>query len=208
LPYVSLEDVCRPGPVWIPPSWAGLPFGELESFDHGEEVGMQGGEEEEETAQSSQSEVSPSSAAFTSLSSGSSSTLHAVDHGPESSSPPKSPETNAAASILPGGNGSRGEWQCDHLECRRTFPKRHDMNRHKKYHLKPYKCHASSCRIQDVGFSLKKDLIRHQASHSSHRYHCPHTKCAYANGGQSGGFTRKDNLRRHINTRHAGAYRP
>jgi len=170
---------------------------------------MKEGEEEEEAAtSSSQSEVSPSSSAFTSLSSGSSSTLHAVDHGSESSSPPEGSRTNAAATLSPGSNGSRDEWQCDHPNCGRTFSKRHDMNRHKKYHLKPYKCHASSCKIQDIGFSLKKDLIRHQARHSSQRYHCPHTKCAYANGGQSGGFTRKDNLRRHINTRHAGAYGP
>jgi hypothetical protein len=46
LPYVSLEDICRPGPVWLSPNRAGFGFGALESFDHVRRVGEEGKEED------------------------------------------------------------------------------------------------------------------------------------------------------------------
>jgi len=163
------------------------------------------GEEEEGAPSLSQSELSPSSSELTSLSFGSSSMLNTAEES--SLSPPTEGSTKiAAVRLSPGSNKSSDEWHCDHPGCGRSFPKGHDLNHHKRYHIKPYECDSPSCEGRNTAFSLRKDLIRHQARHSDHRYYCPNSGCGYAVGGHSGGFTRKDNWRRHINTRHDGAY--
>src|SRR6266536_5862039 len=50
-------------------------------------------------------------------------------------------------------------------------------SRHKKYHRRPFKCSIPSCKARNVGFSLEKDLVRHQSSHEGERYFCPHIGC-------------------------------
>jgi len=75
-------------------------------------------------------------------------------------------------------------------------------SRHRKYHIKQHKCLEPSCASRQVTFSLEKDLIRHQAKHNRRRFHCHHTKFRNAFGGAKGGFTRQDNLKRHIAAQH------
>lgn len=78
-----------------------------------------------------------------------------------------------------------------------------DTSRHKKYHIKPFRCLEEACAADDVAFSLEKDLTRHQAQHNGRRFYCPHHDCAYAPRGRANGFTRKDNLRRHVLKQHS-----
>ncbi|KAH8766516.1 hypothetical protein BGZ57DRAFT_856949 [Hyaloscypha finlandica] len=94
------------------------------------------------------------------------------------------------------------EWLCEHPNCGRAFTHRHKLNRHRKYHIKQHKCLEPSCASRQVTFSLEKDLIRHQAKHNGRRFYCHHTKCRNAFGGAKGGFTRQDNLKRHIAAQH------
>ncbi|KAH8592123.1 hypothetical protein B0O99DRAFT_689904 [Bisporella sp. PMI_857] len=94
------------------------------------------------------------------------------------------------------------KWLCEHPNCGRAFTHRHKLNRHRKYHIKPHKCLESSCAFRQVAFSLKKDLIRHQAMHSGRRFYCHHPGCRYAFGSAEG-FTRQDNLKRHIAAQHS-----
>lgn len=94
------------------------------------------------------------------------------------------------------------EWLCNFPQCGRAFTHRHKLNRHRKYHNKPYRCLEPSCISRQVAFSLKKDLDRHQTKHNGHRFYCPNAGCRNALGGAEGGFTRRDNLKRHIGTKH------
>ena len=81
----------------------------------------------------------------------------------------------------------------------------HLNSRHKKYHLKPFKCAMPSCAVQNVAFSLAKDLLRHQKSHAYVRYFCDHVGCFAAVGGKFTGFAREDNWRRHLKMQHSWA---
>lgn len=101
----------------------------------------------------------------------------------------------AASNTIPAN-----EWSCRY--CGESFTHRHKLNRHQKYHFKPYKCIEISCSARSVAFSLEKDLVRHQARHNGRRFYCHHAGCGSAYGGPEGGFTRKDNLKRHIATQH------
>jgi len=51
--------------------------------------------------------------------------------------------------------------QCDFTDCGRRVQKRYDLNRHKKYHVKLFKCLKPSCAAHNLAFSLAKDLRRH-----------------------------------------------
>jgi len=120
-----------------------------------------------------------------------------VKHG--SSGPAKDFATSSQAL---SGTPAAEEWLCQHPNCGRTFTHRHKLNRHRKCHLKPHKCLDPSCADRRVAFSLKKDLIRHQAKHNGRRFYCQNVGCRNALGGIEGGFTRKDNLQRHVATQH------
>lgn len=97
---------------------------------------------------------------------------------------------------------SAEEWHCDFANCGKSFTHRHKLNRHRKYHFKPYSCLDPSCSSRHKAFSLRKDLVRHLATHNGRRFYCPHADCNYSIGGTDGGFTRNDNLKRHIRNRH------
>lgn len=97
---------------------------------------------------------------------------------------------------------SADQWLCEHPNCGRAFTHRHKLNRHRKYHIKPHKCLEPSCASRQVAFSLEKDLIRHQAKHNGRRFYCHHAGCRHTFGGAEGGFTRQDNLKRHIAAQH------
>jgi len=106
-------------------------------------------------------------------------------------------------SSLASSNTDPGkEWLCDFPNCGKSFTERHKVNRHRKYHIKSHLCLEPSCAIRLIAFSLEKDLVKHQAKHNGQRFYCNHPGCSYAPGGAEGGFTRKDNLHRHITKQH------
>ncbi|PMD36381.1 hypothetical protein L207DRAFT_106579 [Hyaloscypha variabilis F] len=116
-----------------------------------------------------------------------------------------SPDTQGSdrqASLFSNDTPSGDEWCCDFANCGKRFSHRHKLNRHKKYHLKPYRCLEPFCSARGIGFSLNKDLVRHQSQHTGQRFYCPNRSCNYAVGGGENGFSRQDNLKRHIKTRH------
>jgi hypothetical protein len=111
------------------------------------------------------------------------------------------------------------EWFCNFSNCRKSFTHRHKLkfvhdvhgtfvhqltypSRHRNYHIKPYQCLDPSCATRRIAFSLEKDLIRHQSKHKGRRFYCHHVDCSYAIAGTEGGFTRNDNLKRHLIKRH------
>ncbi|KAH8682809.1 hypothetical protein BGZ60DRAFT_511912 [Tricladium varicosporioides] len=94
------------------------------------------------------------------------------------------------------------EWICDFIDCGKSFTHCYKLNRHKKYHMKKHRCTDPSCVTRNVAFALRKDLERHQAKHNGRQFYCMHAGCIYASGGTEGGFTRKDNLRRHFARKH------
>ncbi|TVY83859.1 hypothetical protein LSUE1_G004641 [Lachnellula suecica] len=115
------------------------------------------------------------------------------------------PIVPAANTLLPDPGSiitpSVNEWLCDFDNCDQSFTHRHKLNRHRKYHRKDYPCLHSPCASRSIAFSLQKDLIRHQTKHNGRRIYCPRGGCSYALGGTEGGFTRRDNLKRHMRTK-------
>lgn len=105
--------------------------------------------------------------------------------------------TSASASNV---TASAKKWQCDFLSCDKSFTHRHKLNRHKRSHFKPYRCPDSLC---SRAFSWRKDLNRHQATHIGRRFYCQHQDCSCLTSSAEGGFTRMDNLMRHIRNRHS-----
>jgi len=88
-------------------------------------------------------------------------------------------------------------------ECSKTFSKRHLLNKHMKKHFPPFQC-------DDCGkaFQFRKDLRRHcEALHletveGATVLFCPFPECKFS-AERSAGSTRRDNLNRHIQTRHS-----
>ncbi|CZR52627.1 uncharacterized protein PAC_02504 [Phialocephala subalpina] len=97
---------------------------------------------------------------------------------------------------------SKDGWVCEYPECNRSFSQRHKLNRHQKYHTKPHRCLESGCIGRRIAFSLEKDLIRHQSQHNGCRFFCSYVDCSHSIDGLNGGFTRKDNLKRHLTNQH------
>jgi len=191
----------------------------LESFDHSREggpggevslcgnmdgigTGLQNGEEEEELSVELPSRSSLSSTCL-SLPFGPSPSAEGDQGRPSSSPSIEDPNISGTTSDASSNGVLEEKWDCDYTGCGKYFPKRHELNRHRKYHFKPYICLAPSCRSHNKAFSLKKDLLRHQASHEGDRYLCPHVGCRCAAGGVFAGFPRPDNWRRHLKRQHA-----
>ncbi|CZR67305.1 uncharacterized protein PAC_17204, partial [Phialocephala subalpina] len=97
---------------------------------------------------------------------------------------------------------SPGQYMCS--TCRKHFPKRHLLNKHRRTsHDKPYKCPVLVCPFRMTGFGKRNDLERHKKStHSEHfqtsSYLCPHMNCQLSVTG----FSRHDNCKRHIEQQH------
>jgi hypothetical protein len=109
------------------------------------------------------------------------------------------------------------EWLCEYPNCDRSFTHRYRLkyispqsnrcpcvpqltmlSKHQKCHNKLHRCLEPSCLARGVTFSREQDLIRDQSQHNGRRFYCPHSNCLYAIDGAKDGFTRKDNLKRHL----------
>jgi len=102
----------------------------------------------------------------------------------------------------PKNRVSEKEHSCEYPNCGQSFSHRYKLNKHRKYHSKLYCCLDPSCLARKVAFSREQDLIRHQSQHNGRRFYCSHADCVYAINGAKNGFTRKDNLKRHLNNQH------
>ncbi|KAA6406740.1 MAG: hypothetical protein FRX48_09463 [Lasallia pustulata] len=84
--------------------------------------------------------------------------------------------------------------------CPKVFRHRHELNRHRKLHDRPYRCLHVGC--DSRGFSSRKDLGRHEASRhqgtEATKFYCPRMECEYSTKG----FPRTDNCRRHVRKQH------
>ncbi|OCK77149.1 hypothetical protein K432DRAFT_334459 [Lepidopterella palustris CBS 459.81] len=94
-------------------------------------------------------------------------------------------------------------YPCHHFGCSKTFNRLCDLRRHTKNHLersaRPHKC--SFC---NEGFLYPKDRDRHEKTHtrpytSEETLVCPVEGCT-----NTGGFSRRDNLQRHMRRLHQG----
>jgi len=103
---------------------------------------------------------------------------------------------------VPKNTASVKEWLCEYPNCGRSFTHRYRLNKHQKYHSKQHWCLEPSCLASRVTFSREQDLFRHQSQHNGRRFYCSHSDCSYAIDGSKDGFTRKDNLKRHLTTQH------
>jgi len=114
------------------------------------------------------------------------------------------------------------QWCCDFTNCGKTFTHRYKLkyeplipsnvawcsmmltwtSRHRKRHVKAYRCLEPGCVSQGVGFADMKDLMRHHSKHNGRQFYCSFVTCPHALGGTGGGYTRKDNLIRHGRVKH------
>jgi len=97
-------------------------------------------------------------------------------------------------------------FQCE--ECPKTFPQRWLLNKHMKKHFRPFPC--GDC---DKAFVFSKDLDRHRENKHPETvggltlFFCPVEGCKHS-AERSTGTTRKDNMKRHIKTRHGSGLLP
>ncbi|KAH8806123.1 hypothetical protein F5884DRAFT_801759 [Xylogone sp. PMI_703] len=98
-------------------------------------------------------------------------------------------------SVLLQDTSSTHPWLCEY--CSKTFAKRHDYNRHNRYHLKRHRCTVCM-----KAFALPKDVERHLNSchGEGEQLLCGHDRCSYKS-------PRKDNMQRHRKTHVEGKKR-
>lgn len=123
------------------------------------------------------------------------------------------------SSSVSNETNSGEEFHCDFTNCGKSFTHRYKLkyvylipsapplatnvpSRHRKYHIKTFSCPDPSCSNRGIAFSQRKDLVRHQARHNGRRFYCQYAGCSFSISGKEGGFTRDDNLKRHIKKKH------
>jgi hypothetical protein len=144
LPFVSLEDVCWPGPVWTSPTWAGSGVRLLEILDHSRRrgepgdkmplsgdndvisMGLKNWEEEEELSVDVEFWFSPSSS-LTSTPSQFSPSPRAERSLGSSLSSPQIRSFSISGSTSDASNNSMLEdkWLCDFPNSGQAFPNQH-----------------------------------------------------------------------------------
>ncbi|KAI8937108.1 hypothetical protein NX059_006322 [Plenodomus lindquistii] len=95
------------------------------------------------------------------------------------------------------------QYICEEPNCSKQFARRADLLRHQRIHQdeseRPHKC--LTC---DQAFLYPKDLLRHEATHegaSKPMHFCTVPTCSSGPGGS--GFSRLDNLQRHMRKSHS-----
>ena len=91
-----------------------------------------------------------------------------------------------------GYRSENGEWRCKHEGCtsKKTFTRACDLRKHFRLHEKSFFCSKPDCPWARIGFSLRKDCKRHEASHKP-EIECPSEGCDRT-------FSRSDNMVRMI----------
>ena len=84
-------------------------------------------------------------------------------------------------------------YSCKEPLCEKSFPRRRDLHLHERSH-QGYEQRQHACEICDKRFVYPKDVRRHLRVHEGPQYFCTVTGCESAHSG----FTRKDNLDRHM----------
>ncbi|KAF2454609.1 hypothetical protein BDY21DRAFT_373880 [Lineolata rhizophorae] len=107
--------------------------------------------------------------------------------------------SNTRTSPSRSRHGQRdGPHEC--LECGEEFSHFYKLNRHTKRHTRPYVCQHAGC---SRAFTLPKDLRRHLRTHATGVTRIPACYCPVPTCECSvKGFTRKDNLLRHMKRAH------
>lgn len=97
---------------------------------------------------------------------------------------------------------SIANYTCEH--CRKTYAKRHFLNQHMKLHTKPTTCPIPQCSHRTVGNrDMDRHLLaQHPGSNEAQRLKCPRFLCPVRDCSAKKGFTRQDNLRRHLRKSH------
>lgn len=89
-----------------------------------------------------------------------------------------------------------GKFLCNNAECQQTFDDNRKRNNHLRKHDKPFQCSWPGCQSKS---SWERDIIRHYDTHNSkHVIPCP--QCVEK-------FTRRYNLKRHVDEAHGGKKR-
>jgi len=120
---------------------------------------------------------------------------------------PQVPSPSPSREAVPSSNMASA-YYCH--SCCKPFRKQHEFNKHKKIHLRPYRCGFDAFGSCQKGFASNRDLQRHvQSRHphpqmkNSNRFYCDQNDCDWSVNGTQAGFLRKDSLLRHIK-RHGG----
>ncbi|KAK0702796.1 hypothetical protein B0H67DRAFT_392296 [Lasiosphaeris hirsuta] len=108
------------------------------------------------------------------------------------------PNERPVSAMLPASRvqSSMKRWACPKDECDKHFQDRSALRKHLLYHVRPYSCPA--CKM---GFSVKKDLRRHQQTRDHGGQDTKELLSCHEHGC---GFRtyRRDNLKRHCRLRH------
>ena len=77
-----------------------------------------------------------------------------------------------------GYQDEHGEWRCKHEGCtsKKSFTRACDLRKHFRLHEKSFFCSKPDCPWSRIGFSLRKDCRRHEASHKPD-IECPAEGC-------------------------------
>jgi hypothetical protein len=93
-----------------------------------------------------------------------------------------------------GYQDENGEWRCKHEGCtsKKSFTRACDLRKHFRLHEKSFFCSKPDCPWSRIGFSLRKDCRRHEASHKPD-IECPADGCDRT-------FSRSDNMVRFLSS--------
>ena len=71
-----------------------------------------------------------------------------------------------------------GDWRCKFEGCKseRTYERACDLRKHYNGHVRRYFCEEDDCKWGTLGFTSKKDLERHLATHNP-KFRCPAIEC-------------------------------
>ncbi|KAK5664198.1 hypothetical protein OQA88_414 [Cercophora sp. LCS_1] len=87
-------------------------------------------------------------------------------------------------------------------QCRKSFPRLCDLNKHAKSHSRPFKCTVTSCKYHEHGWPTAKELERHvndKHSRTPRTFKCIYQPCTYES-------KRESNCKQHMEKKHGWVY--